>query len=476
MTNQAAPYRLNQNKYELALFIFRRDLRLEDNAALIAASLQAKQIIPCFIFDSCQVTAKNPYKSKHAIQFMIESLRDLERQLLKRGGRLFLFYGTTQKIVTKLLKNLAIEAVFINADYTPFSQERDGLLEEACRERAVELHLFDDVLINPPYAVKKQNNTNYAVFTAYWKVAQKMPVALPQQLNNPNFFLDEMDQPLTSAELYHKVCPINNAKLYISGGRSKALTILTQMKKFKEYEKNHNIAALDNTCLSGHLKFGTVSVREVFHKIKHTLGEAHPLLRQLYWRDFYTQIAFHAPYVFGHSFQKKYERLWWNTDQVAFAKWCRGETGFPLVDAGMRQLNKTGFMHNRVRMVVACFLIKDLHIDWQWGERYFARNLLDYDPAVNNGNWQWCASTGCDPQPWFRIFNPWLQQKKFDPRCIYIKRWINELKEVDSKIIHHWNEKKDSIIQGYPRPMVDHYQEAALTKKIFMDAGKMPVQ
>ncbi len=215
-----------------------------------------------------------------------------------------------------------------------------------------------------------------------------------------------------------------------------------------------------------HNKFGTVSIREVFHLVKKELSQNHPLIRQLYWRDFFTTIAWCYPHMFGHAFQRKFDQLPWNTSNADFKRWCAGMTGFPLVDAGMRQLNQTGFMHNRARLIVGSFLVKDLHIDWQWGEKYFAQHLIDYDPAVNNGNWQWIASTGCDHQPYFRIFNPWLQQKKFDPDCVYIKRWVPELRNKDPKIIHTWYNQKHPA-NGYPVPMLDHAKESIVTKELY---------
>jgi len=234
------------------------------------------------------------------------------------------------------------------------------------------------------------------------------------------------------------------------------------------YAATKDIPALSTSNLSAHLKFGTLSIRETYHAIKKILGPTHLLLRQLYWRDFFTHVAYYSPFVFGHAFHEKYDQLIWEHDDKKFQRWCTGTTGFPIVDAGMRQLTTTGFMHNRVRMIAASFLTKDLHIDWRWGEKFFAQQLIDYDPAVNNGNWQWCASTGCDAQPYFRIFNPWLQQKKFDTECIYIKRWIPELKKVAPATIHTWYANK--LPSNYPKPMVDHTQEARITKQWFIQS------
>ncbi|MFW5746484.1 MAG: cryptochrome/photolyase family protein, partial [Nanoarchaeota archaeon] len=248
-------------------------------------------------------------------------------------------------------------------------------------------------------------------------------------------------------------------------GRKSALRILRNLEQFEDYSKDKDIPAKDATThLSAHIKFGTCSLREIYHAIKGT-REDHPLLRQLYWHDFFTYVAHHFPHVFGSPFRSKYKELEWDKGAQAekrFRSWCKGNTGFPIVDAGMRQLNTSGFMHNRVRMIVASFLIKDLHIDWRQGERYFAKRLMDYDPAVNNGNWQWAASTGCDAQPYFRIFNPWRQQKRFDPECIYIKEWVPELQELDPAHIHQWSTECKEYWHkkvAYPAPIVCHDEE-----------------
>jgi deoxyribodipyrimidine photo-lyase len=245
------------------------------------------------------------------------------------------------------------------------------------------------------------------------------------------------------------------------------MTILKGIAVLKDYQVKRDIPSLDATShLSSHHKFGTVSIREVYHAAVKHLGRDHTLVQELHWRDFFTHIAHHFPYVFGQSFDDRYEQLPWSQDQKRFKAWCDGLTGFPIVDAGMRQLNTTGFMHNRVRMITASFLVKDLHIDWKWGERYFASKLVDYDPAVNNGNWQWAASTGCDHQPYFRIFNPWLQQKRFDPECLYIKKWVEELKDVPVPVIHSWHE--EHVWKGaYLKPMVDHSKQAEAAKQMF---------
>jgi deoxyribodipyrimidine photo-lyase len=265
--------------------------------------------------------------------------------------------------------------------------------------------------------------------------------------------------------------PHENENLHVHGGAHNGQKILHRLKKCKDYLKERDIPALEATTnLSAYLKFGCVSPREAADAIKSHLGPHHPLIRQLYWRDFFYHIVAHNPSVFGHAYHKKYDHLWWSKSKADFGKWCEGKTGFPIVDAGMRQLNETGYMHNRVRMIVASFLTKDLHINWQWGEKYFAQQLVDYDPALNNGNWQWSASTGADAQPYFRIFNPWTQQKKFDPHCDYIKKWVPELAKVEPKIIHSWFKETSPVIKGYPRPMVDHEEERKIALKAYKAA------
>ena len=255
------------------------------------------------------------------------------------------------------------------------------------------------------------------------------------------------------------------------GGRKRCKNLLDNLKSITNYQSDRNFPSKNQTTkLSAHNRFGTYSIREIYHKITNDLGKNHQLLTELHWRDFFTYTMYHFPHSFSKNFHPKYDKLVWSKNKKNFKKWCEGKTGFPIVDAGMRELNQTGFMHNRVRMVVASFLTKDLHIDWKWGERYFASKLLDYDPSVNVGNWQWAASTGCDSQPWFRIFNPWLQQKKFDPQCVYIKRHIPELENYSTEQIHNWY-KQDSS-SAYPCPVVDHKVESNITKEIFKKISK----
>ena len=448
--------------YNQSLFIFRRDLRLADNTGLMKAMRESVQVVPIFIFDPRQVES-NAYKSLAAVQFMLDSLNDLDRQITQKGGQFSLFYGNPAKVVEQLVTKHRIEAVFVNKDYTPFSQKRDDAVENICRKTNVDFHQLDDLLLNTPQAALKKDGSPYTVFTPFYNNARKTPVDLPVHIRRFNLLNRNIGSQLDT--LVKNIDSTSTQNILVSGGRNSALKILRSLKKFDKYASQRNIPALSGTTLlSAHHKFGTCSIREVYYAIAKKLGEDHPLIRELYWRDFFTHIGYHFPHVFGNAFKQKYDSIPWETDSRKFNAWKNGNTGFPIVDAGMRQLNQTGFMHNRVRMITASFLVKNLLVDWRKGEKYFARHLVDYDPAVNNGNWQWAASTGCDAQPYFRIFNPWLQQQKFDRDCQYIYQWIPELKNHPPVTIHKLFKQ---TVSGYPAPIVDHKLSANRTKEIF---------
>lgn len=457
---------MTQKLYKKTLFIFRRDLRLYDNRGLRIALEQSVLTTVCFIFDDRQIGEENLYRSKNAIEFMIESLNDLEEQLLLHKGFLNVFWGNFETIMSQIFQRHKFDAVFCNRDYTPFSKSRDISLEAICKEYNVIFKQYNDYLLNEPEDIITQKNSYYLKFTPFYKKSKLCPVSLPEN-GIAARFCEEKISPLASSTIYTKILIDKNLSLSVHGGRKNALSILNTMKKFSSYEVEHNFPEKHTTKLSAHLKFGTISIREAYQSFKKNLGENTSLLRQLYWRDFFTHIAYHCPTVFGHAFEKKFDSISWHENKEYFSRWCSGETGFPIVDAGMRELNTTGFMHNRVRLIVGSLLTKDLHINWQWGEKYFAQHLVDYDPCVNNGNWQWIASTGCDSQPYFRIFNPWLQQKKFDPDCVYIKKWIPELANSSKETIHSWYKNYQKIPTRYPKALVDHAQESLITKKLF---------
>jgi deoxyribodipyrimidine photo-lyase len=314
----------------------------------------------------------------------------------------------------------------------------------------------------------KKGGTPYTRFTPYFQNTSKLPV--PPVTPNPykNYF----NKPLPLAQkagFLDKTMPGKQLNTTLQGGRRAALDLLSLLHKHEGYDHFRDFPEKNATThLSPYLKFTVCSPREVYNALCSQLGTQHALIRSLYWRDFFTMIAYFFPYVFSGSFYPKFDKLAWSDDMTAFEKWCKGCTGFPIVDAGIRELNATGFMHNRVRMITASFLIKDLHINWRWGEKYFAQQLVDYDPAVNNGNWQWVASTGCDVQPYFRIFNPWSQQKKFDPECVYIKRWVPELKNLEPKLIHQWHDDRTRPFKhAYFAPMLDHSIKTKETLKAY---------
>jgi deoxyribodipyrimidine photo-lyase len=451
-------------KFEKAVFIFRRDLRVEDNTGLIYALENAEEVICIFVFTPEQID-NNPYRSDFCLQFMLESLEDLEAQIEKKGGKLFYFFDKPENLVVKCIKKLGVNLVVVNRDYTPYSIHRDTLIENVCKKSSVTFKSFDDLLLYSPEDLVKKDGKPYTIFTPFYNNAKKLDVNPPRSNCHRNYYNKHIDFS-KDASLFNQILPHRHEEK--KGGRQQALIILKKLGSFSHYESERDFPSKDATThLSPHLKFTTVSAREVYWAIAKTFGSDSPLARSLYWRDFFSSIAFYFPRVFKGAFHLKFNQLHWDNNEVNFKRWCEGKTGFPIVDAGMRQLNKTGYMHNRVRMIVASFLVKDLHVSWQMGEKYFAQHLVDYDPAVNNGNWQWSASTGCDAQPYFRIFNPWLQQAKFDPDCTYIKKWIPELGDEKPNTIHHWY--KQASHPKYPLPLVEHTLES---KKSLADYKK----
>jgi len=448
--------------YHHILHLFRRDLRLVDNTALEEARTQAIKISLGFIFDPAQIKP-HQYQSKPALHVLCKSLAELAEQTSLAGGVLNIWHGDPIKILEAVLEHEPIDAVSINADYTPFSTARDQKIATLCEKRGIPLLISHDALLNPPGSVRTQQDKMYAMFTPFYRAADKIPVSKPTP---------EKALPLAKQLLYHahknipeeiRAASTPTVAHPVVGGRRAGLKVLATFQHQTGYATRRDLPAdtTGTSHLSPYLKCGALSVREVYWHIKNThKGAGEPFLRSLYWRDFFTHVAADTPHVFGHPYNPAYQHLTWHNNPSWFARWCEGTTGFPLVDAGIRELLATGTMHNRVRMVAASLLIKTLHIDWRLGERFFAQHLADYDPAVNNGNWQWVASTGCDAQPYFRIFNPWLQQKKFDPEAVYIKQWLPELAHLTPKAIHALAR---STVRGYPAPLVDHAVESKKT-------------
>lgn len=447
--------------YEASLILFRRDLRLHDNTALNAALRQSRAVLPCFILDRRLLSQLGSDWLR--VRYLLAALQDLDTALRERGTRLHVVYAQPQDGLLQLLQASGAQAVFCHDDAGPYAVRRDVVLRSTCEASGVAFHAVDDVTLHPPAQTLKADGTPYTVFTPFFRRAAQLPVHKPQRLANGEWFsLDgaalDLAQHLRAAQL-QTPADISPA--------AEARTALQALGRLQQYDEQRDLPAVDGTSrLSALLRFGIVSVREAWWAIAQSLGNEHPLLRQLYWRDFFFSIALHFPRVFSGCFHVQYNRLRWPDNGDLLQAWRDGRTGFPIVDAGLRELRATGYMHNRVRMIVASFLVKDLHCDWRHGERHFAEQLVDYDPAINNGNWQWAASTGCDAQPYFRIFNPWTQQQKFDPDCAYVKRWLPELQNTPSKTLHHLF-KLDEALPGYVRPVVDHATQAARAKQLF---------
>lgn len=456
-------------KYGLSLFMFRRDIRLYDNTGLLRACGESGSVIPSFFFHEDLTDESSRKFRPNLMQFMLESLSELEGDLKSRGQRLYLFYGEDlYKEFEKVITGEKIEAVYVNEDYTPYSVKRDKRLSSICRKRGVDFISCFDLLLTRPGDVLTADGAPYRKFTPFYKKAGKKEIAKPVQATDHNFYRAEVkgSRPLG---FISGALSCRNKFLAQRGCRSSAVRTLRGIENFRSYKEQRDFpSAPGTTQLSAHLKFGTVSVREVYWAVRDRLGADHAMISQLFWRDFYAAVAYFFPHVFQRSFNDKYENIRWENSEEKFCAWRDGKTGFPIVDAGMRQLNKTGWMHNRVRMIVASFLTKDLHVHWRWGERYFASRLVDYDSCSNNGGWQWAASTGADSQPYFRIFNPWRQQRKFDPDAAYIKKWVPELKKLSPAEIHGiYLRSEGSVVKGYPSPVVDHAAESRRSKEIY---------
>lgn len=447
------------------LVVFRRDLRIEDNSALNAALQHCDEVLTCFIFNPKQVE-EHPYRSINGLCFLVESLEELSNTLASAGGRLLIGHGAHHEVIKEIATREKITDIYVNKDYTPFSRERDKAISEVCADLSVEFHSLSDALLVEPSKFGKPGGGAYTVYTPFAKRASLEEVRRPTTcLLNKLTTRQVANLDHNPRSFYPKG---ESSKRRSRGGRSEALAILDKITAFAQYKEERDFPALDaTTILSPHNKFGTVSIREVYWKVADTFGVGHTLIRELYWRDFFTHIAWHFPHVFTGAFHQRLDRLQWQFSDELFEKWCTGTTGFPIVDAGMRELVATGYMHNRVRMIVGSFLTKDLLIDWRKGEMFFAKYLTEYDPAVNNGSWQWAASTGCDAQPYFRIFNPWLQQERFDAQCEYIKKWVPELRQLSARAIHSLGESEATPPANYPSRCVEHSIQKVLATNLF---------
>jgi len=454
-------------KFENGLFIFRRDLRIVDNNGLNFLSTLCNNIYTIFIFTPEQVGTGNKYKSNNAVQFMIESLENLSTAIKGYGGNLYTFYGSNEKVIADCIKAFDINIVCFNLDITPYARERDSKIVTMCQRMNIYITYDHDYYLHEPGSILNGAGEPYQKFTPYYETAKKIKVEKPAKIKKISFKSKDnrISNKISLEQAMSKFVGKTNPEILVKGGRSEALKMLSKaVRTQKNYNAIHNDLNKQTTELSAAIKFGCISIREVYHALQGKTG----LIRQLYWRDFYANILYEFPRVLGHSLKEKYDKIHWHHNERWFKAWCNGQTGFPIVDAGMRQMNHTGYMHNRARLIVASFLIKTLLIDWREGEKYFAQTLTDYDVANNNGNWQWVSSGGADSQPYFRVFNPWRQTEEYDPKGEYIKQWIPELKDVPVKDILNWETEylnyKDS---KYPKPIVNYTEQRDKILKMY---------
>jgi deoxyribodipyrimidine photo-lyase len=451
-------------KYQNGLFIFHRDFRITDNIGLLEASSQCKRVYTCFIFTPEQVGKSNDYRSDNAIQFMIESLEDLRKSIQSKNGELIILHGDHKKSVAELAKTLNINCVFFNKDYSPYAVERDNEIIEYCERHEIKCLPQSDYYLYEPGTVLNGSGGYYKKFTPFYEQVLKIEIKKPikRTISNLSKTTLEIENSIILRDAFSKFTH-NNDTIAVNGGRQRAKQMLARsLITQSNYSNEHDFLFNPTSGLSAPIKFGCISVREVYDAFKQKFGAKSDIIRQLIWREFYAHILYGYPDVLGQSYQPSYRKIKWRTSERDFHAWKNGETGFPVVDACMRQLNDTGYMHNRGRMIVANFLVKTLLLDWRLGERYFAQKLVDYDPASNNGNWQGISGTGVDLKPYFRDMNPWIQSAKFDKDCVYIKKWVPELANVEPRDIHKWyimcNDTKYHKTRYYT-PIVDYDEQ-----------------
>ncbi len=416
-------------KKKVNLVWFRRDLRLNDHHALYEALKNHDNVIPVFIFDT-QILDKLEKPNDLRVQFIHQEITELKKQLTALGSDFVVEYGDTISVWKKWIQEFDIENVYCNRDYEPYAIKRDKQIHELLLQNNIDFHTFKDQCIFEYDEVLKDDGKPYTVYTPYSK-KWKMAFGSSPIQNYPSETLQQHFATLSPTPLI----PLESMGFKAQNFNYPAKT--SKVTTLQNYEKNRDIPSIEGTSkLSLHFRFGTISIREKAYKAK-SISEK--WLNELIWRDFYMQILSHFPHVEQSAFKKEYNSIEWINSEKDFEAWCQGKTGYPIVDAGMRELNTTGLMHNRVRMIVASFLCKHLLIDWRWGETYFAKKLLDFEMSSNNGGWQWAAGSGVDAAPYFRIFNPELQTAKFDPLHLYIKKWVPEFGS-----------------NKYPQPIVEH--------------------
>lgn len=424
------------------LFWFRRDLRVDDNKGFFEALTSGQEILPVFIFDRT-ILGELP-KDDARVSFIHELVDKIDTELQKYGKTLAVFHGDPITIFEALVKENRIEAIYTNHDYEPYARKRDEAISVFLESKNVRFLTSKDQVIFEKSDVVKDDQTPYVVFTPYSKKWKE------------NFQKTKLEhyksEELLSNIAYHSYPFLNLNDIGFEQSKIKVTHYDISENLIHHYEETRNFPAIARTSLlAPYLRFGAVSIRKIVAKA--IQDDNSTFLNELIWREFFMQILWHFPHTTTKSFRPKYDAIKWRNNETEFQKWCEGKTGYPFVDAGMRELNATGYMHNRVRMIVASFLCKHLLIDWRWGETYFATKLLDYEQSSNVGNWQWAAGCGVDAAPYFRIFNPSEQVKKFDKELIYIKKWVPELQEF-----------------SYPQPIVDHKEARERCLKVYKEA------
>jgi deoxyribodipyrimidine photo-lyase len=413
------------------IFWFRRDLRLDDNAGFYHALTESRDVLPLFIFDS-NILDDLEEKQDRRIEFILNYVREMKQELEKHGSSLKVIHGKPLEVFKELSEQYDLQAVYTNHDYEPYARQRDEEVENFLQTKGINFHTFKDQLIFEKDEVVKKDVSPYTVFTPYmkkWKARLHEQDLAPFESEN-HFDALYLTQPFALPTL-------EELGFEATDGNFPPKRIPEEV--IRNYDQTRDYPAQQGTSRLGvHLRFGTLSIRKV---VKAAMEWNETFLNELIWREFYMgNVLWHFPHVAERAFKSKYDKIPWRNNEEEFAAWCEGRTGYPIVDAGMRELNETGFMHNRIRMVTASFLSKHLLIDWRWGEAYFAEKLLDYELSSNNGGWQWAASSGCDAAPYFRIFNPESQVKKFDKDRKYIRRWVPEFENPEK----------------YPEPIVDY--------------------
>lgn len=414
---------------QIAIHWYRRDLRLEDNTGLYHALANNEHVLPLFIFDS-EILDNLEDKADARVQFIFDTLMGIRKKLRATGNDIYIAYGSPLEVFKNLISQYNISTVYTNHDFEPYAIQRDNAIRKFLEEHNIAFKTFKDQVIFEKDEVLKDDGKPYTIYTPYskkWKLKLTPDDLAPKPSEK---YLRYLYQTSPLPEINLQQLGFLPTKIHIPGTQ-------LNLEIVKNYHNTRDLPAVEGTTrMSVHLRFGTVSIRQLA-RLTQQVNEKY--FNELIWREFYQMILAHYPHVVTKSFKPEYDKIVWRNNESEYQRWCEGKTGFPIVDAGMRELNATGHMHNRVRMIVSSFLTKDLLIDWRWGEAYFAKKLLDFDLASNNGGWQWAAGCGVDAAPYFRIFNPQSQTLKFDPELKYISHWVPELNEL-----------------SYPKPIVDH--------------------